>query len=72
MPLAQLLGNEGTPRFVPMMFATMPGAIGPATWDAALSTEVLVNDGVCACAARAKRENEIVMPVSDVRNGYSI
>jgi hypothetical protein len=72
LPLAQLMGNEGVPRFEPVMSATMPGAIGPATRDAALITELLVIVGVCACAARAKREHEIVMPISDVRNGYSI
>jgi hypothetical protein len=69
---AQSLNVDAPPRFEPTMFATMPGAIGPDNWDAALTTEVLVNDGICACAATARREVEIVMPISDVRNGYSI
>jgi hypothetical protein len=54
MPL-QLVGNGAPqvsplkpPRFDPVMFATIPGAIGPATCDAAFNTPALVKLGVCA------------------------
>ena len=54
------------------MFTTMPGAMAPATIDAALTTEAAVNEGACAWAENAKREKEIVMPVSDLSNGNSL
>jgi hypothetical protein len=53
------------------MATTIPGAIGPAAIEAAFTTEAAVNVGVCASAERAKRE-KIVMPISEVRNVYSI
>ena len=70
--LAQLLKKVGSPRFDPVIFTTMPGAMEPGAMEAALTTEAAVNEGVCASAEKAKREKEIVMPISDVRNGYSI
>jgi hypothetical protein len=70
--LAQFRKNEGSPRFEPVMFTNMPGAIGPATIEAAFATEAAVKVGVCAAAEKAQKENETVIPISDVRNGYSI
>jgi len=55
-----------------MIAATMPGAIGPAAMEAALTTEAAVKVGVCARAETARNENETVIPILDVRNGYSI
>jgi hypothetical protein len=50
----------------------MPGAMGPDTREAAFTTEAAVKDGVCACAENAIREQKIVIPVREVRNGHSI
>lgn len=44
----QLPGKFGSPRFVPVIAATIPGAIGPEVMEAALTTEEAVKVGVCA------------------------
>ena len=64
--------NTGSPRFEPVMAATIPGASGPETIEAALTTPAAVKVGVCACAENAPKENKIVMPNSDLRKVYSI
>ena len=56
----------------PVMAATMPGAMGPAAMEAALTTEAAVNAGVCARAENAIREKRIGIPSRDVRTVHSI
>jgi len=70
--LEQLWVAKVSPRFEPVMATTMPGAIGPDTIEASFNTVAAVKVGVCACAERANREKEIVIPNNDLRNLYSI
>jgi hypothetical protein len=68
----QAPGNCWLPRLVPVMATTIPGAIGPAVIEAAFSTDAAVNVGAWACAESARTERESEMPMSVVRNVYSI